>query len=243
MIEIRHENMGSIAATQKAYNLIYQNVGILESDSFYLWILNLLYPDPGSLLLDISCGQGRLVTLAKAKGLKSIGLDFALEGILKGKLESPQSRWLVGDGETLPLSDCSVEYVTHIGSLEHYLNPKNGAKEIFRVLKPGGKAAILLPNAYGLMGNIRHVMSTGEIFDDGQPIQRYATRYTWEKMLAGVGLHIINTIDYAEVVLPRTLKDALWFFSHPKKILRYALSVFVPFNLTNHFVYICNRDR
>jgi SAM-dependent methyltransferase len=243
MLEIRHEKMDSVSATQEAYNLIYQNEGILQRDSFYLWILSLLNPDPGSSLLDISCGQGRLVTLAQSKSLQAIGVDFALEGILVGKVESPQSQWLVGDGENLPCSDRSVDYATHIGSLEHYLNPHKGAKEIYRVLRPGGKAAILLPNAYGLLGNIKHVMSKGEIFDDGQPIQRYGTRATWENMLTGAGLRVIKTIDYGEVELPRTFQDTLWFFSHPRKILRYVLSILIPLNLTNHFVYICARDR
>lgn len=243
MLEIRHEKMDRLSATQEAYNLIYQNEGILQRDSFYLWILSLLEPNPGRLLLDISCGQGRLVTLAQAKGLQAIGIDFALEGILVGKSESPQSDWFVGDGETLPLNDCSVDYATHIGSLEHYLNPEKGASEIYRILRPGGKAAVLLPNAFGLLGNIKHVMSTGDIFDDGQPLQRYATRSAWEKKLTGAGLMVSKTIDYAEVVFPRTRQDAIWFLSHPRKILRYFISFFIPFNLTNHFVFLCTRDR
>jgi SAM-dependent methyltransferase len=242
MFEIRHTEIGNKTSAQEAYNLIYKQKGILQRDSFYLWILSLLKPNPDDYLLDISCGQGRLVTLAQSRGIHAIGVDFALEGILVGKAESGESDWLVGDGESLPFQNCSMDYATHIGSLEHYLNPYLGAKEIYRILKPGGKAAVLLPNAFGLMGNIKHVMVSGEIFDDGQPIQRYATKSTWENLLTSSGLEIIRIVTYGEVELPRTYHDALWFFTHPKKVLRYLLSVFIPFNLTNHFVYLCKRD-
>ncbi|MBE0410915.1 MAG: methyltransferase domain-containing protein [Anaerolineales bacterium] len=243
MLEIRHDKMDNFAATQEAYNVIYKNEGIQQRDSFYLWILHLLNLKPGSLLLDISCGQGKLIKLAQTKGMHAIGVDFALEGVLVGKADSPASQWLVGDGECLPFDNGCIDYITHIGSLEHYLNPQLGANEIFRTLKPGGKAAILLPNAFGLLGNIKYVMRTGEIFDDGQPIQRYATRAAWERILTGAGLRVVRTIDYGEVEFPRTYRDALWFFCHPRKVLRYLLSILVPFNLTNHFVYICTRDR
>lgn len=204
--------------------------------------MSLLKPDPASLLLDISCGQGRLITLAQLRNVQSIGVDFALEGILVGKIDSPQSKWLVGDGEKLPFVNNSIDYVTHIGSLEHYLDPLKGAEEISRVLKPGGKAAILLPNAFGLMGNIKHVMTTGEIFDDGQPIQRYGTRSTWENILIRAGLKVVKTIAYGEVELPRTYQEAIWFISHPRKVLRYIVSFLIPLNLSNHFVFVCTCD-
>jgi SAM-dependent methyltransferase len=242
MFEIRPEKIDNLTSAQEAYNQIYKHKGILHRDSFYLWILSLLNPHPGKYLIDISCGQGRLVTLAQSMDMRAIGMDFAFQGILMGKTESPQSHWFVGDGESLPLENCIIDYATHIGSLEHYLNPLLGAKEIYRILKPGGKAAVLLPNAFGLFGNIKHVMGSGEIFDDGQPIQRYATRSTWEKILTGSGLKVIRTVAYAEIERPRTSQDILWFFCRPNKVLRYLLSAFIPINLANHFVYICTRD-
>jgi ubiquinone/menaquinone biosynthesis C-methylase UbiE len=180
--------------------------------------------------------------LAQSGGFKAYGIDFAISGVRQGQNDSPQSGWIVGDGEALPLADNSIDYITHIGSLEHYLNPLAGAKEIHRTLKQDGRACILLPNAYGLLGNILHVWRFGEIFDDGQPLQRYATRQTWETLLNKAGLKIIKIIGYGEIEPPRDLQNLGWYLSHPRKILRFLFTRFIPLNLSNHFVFICTRD-
>ncbi len=206
-----------------------------------IWLIQLLRPTPGKLLLDISCGEGRLVALARELDLHAIGLDFAWDGVLKGAQSAPGAGWAVADGELIPIADGSVDLVTHIGSLEHYLDPAQGAREIARVLKSTGKACILLPNAYGLLGNVLHVLAKGEIFDDGQPIQRYATRKTWEALLSQGGLKIDKTIGYGEIIFPRTWQDFKSYLGNPRRILRHFLSQFIPVNLTNQFVFLCSK--
>lgn len=234
MLEIRHTN-----ATREAYEQLYQERGILLRDSFYLWLISLLHPEPGEVLLDISCGQGRLVQLAAQQGIRAIGVDFSIEGLFKGAETAVRAGWAAGDGEQLPLPDAAVDYVTHIGSLEHYEDPHRGAREIARVLKPQGRACILLPNAFGLFGNVRHVYATGQIFDDGQPLQRYATRRTWEELLEQGGLSIERLVRYNEIDLPRIGADLLWLLGRPQKIVRGLLAALIPLNLANHFVFLC----
>ncbi len=241
MLEIRYERMDETEAIQQAYNEIYSGKGIQLRDSFYLWLISLLKPQARRLLIDISCGQGRLTALAQQQGLSAIGIDFAFSGVKRGYAISPQSGWLVGDGECLPIQDKSVDYITHIGSLEHYQNPELGAREIARILKPNGKACILVPNAFGLLGNIRHVWTTGDIFDDGQPLQRYGTRGFWESLFNQGGLQVEKTVGWNEIEMPRTSQDALLLVKHPFKIIRMAITPIIPLNLTNHFVFICSR--
>ncbi len=234
--------MDNSAATRLAYDDIYKGKGILQLDSFYLWLINLLEPKQGRVLLDISCGQGRLVTLAQNQGLSAMGVDFSISGVKIGSLESPTAWWVAGDGEHLPYPDSSIDYVTHIGSLEHYMDPQAGADEIARILKPGGKAVVLLPNSFGLLGNVRHVARTGDIFDDGQPLQRYGTRRVWESILTKKGLKIQKVHGFSEIPTPRTLPDLLWLLKRPQKLLRKFFNLFIPLNLTNHFVFICVHD-
>ena len=241
MFEIRRENIGSLDDTREAYNEIYRKYEFVHRDSFYLWLISLINPLPGKLLVDISCGCGRLTILASKYQLRSIGIDFAMDGVAQGRNSSATCGWVVGDGEKLPFADQSVDYVTHIGSLEHYLSPLEGAQQIARILKPDGKACILLPNAFGLWGNIKHVWQHGEIYDDGQPLQRYATRQTWEKMLNDAGLKIDKVVKYDEVDLPRTKQDFLWLAKRPQKLLRKIIATVAPLNLANHFVFICHR--
>lgn len=240
MIEIRHELMNDATATREAYDQLYATRGLSHRDSFYLWLIYLLNPHPGRLLLDISCGEGRLVALAQQHGLHAYGLDFSAIAVRKGAMNSPQSSFIVGDGELLPLPSDSFDYVTHIGSLEHYMNPHRGAAEIGRILKRDGKACVLLPNTFGLLG-IRYVWKHGEVFDDGQPLQRYATRRTWQKILEVSGLRVDRIVGYSGVSFPRTPADARWLLARPQKIVRMALLALTPLNLANHFVFICSK--
>lgn len=241
MLEIRHTDIQDPNATLDAYNEIYDQEGILLRDSFYLWLISLLKPQAGKLLVDISCGQGRLTTLAQNQGLRSAGIDFAFAGVQIGRRDSPQSAWAVGDGEKLPFKAQSIDYITHIGSLEHYMDPYAGAREIGRILKPDGRACVLLPNAYGLLGNIRYVWAAGDIFDDGQPLQRYATRLGWQRMLEQGGLQIEKVVGYGEVDFPRTSQDLRYLLKRPHKILRGLITKLIPLNLMNQLVYICRR--
>lgn len=241
MLEIRHESVLSGRSTRAAYDAFYQERELMMRDSFYLWLIELLAPQPDGILLDISCGHGRLVQLARRQGQPAIGLDFSVEGMRRGAQTTPDAGWVAGDGEQMPFPDGSIDYITHIGSLEHYEHPTRGASEIARLLTPEGRACILLPNAFGLFGNIRHVYETGEIFDDLQPLQRYATRSTWETLLEQGGLHIDQLVPWGEVNRPRTPRDWLWSLRRPQKAVRAALSAITPPNLANHFIFLCRR--
>lgn len=241
MIEIRHRAIRQGQSTQMAYDTLYQERAILMRDSFYLWLIELIAPQPGELLLDVACGQGRLVQLAAAQGINATGVDFSYAGMLAAAQQTPGAKWLLGDGEALPIADASVDCILNIGSLEHYQHPLQGVKELARLLKPSGRACILLPNAFGLFGNIQHVLKTGEIYDDGQPLQRYATRRTWEVLLAQGGLQIERLVPYSEVNLPRTAQDWLWLAQRPQKMVRVWLARFVPPNFANQLVFLCRR--
>ena len=239
MLEIRRPVIQRGVSTRAAYDQYFEAHDMLLRDSFYLWLIDLLNPTPRDILLDISCGQGRLVELATRRGLNAVGVDFSFSGLSKGQRAAPAAKWAMGNGEGLPFADNSVDFVTHIGSLEHYEGMIAGASEIARVLKPSGRACILLPNAFGLMGNIRYVRRTGEIFDDGQPLQRYATRKTWEAILQRGGLTIERIVPWGEVNWPATQADFWWMLLRPQKWLRGLLAAATPLNLANHFVFLC----
>jgi len=241
MIEIRHRIIRQGQSTQAAYDHLYQEREILMRDSFYLWLIELIAPQPGELLLDVACGQGRLVQLAAQQGINATGVDFSYAGMVAAAQQTPAAKWLLADGEVLPIADGSIDCLLNIGSLEHYEHPLQGVRELARLLKPNGRACILLPNAYGLFGNIQQVLLRGEVFDDGQPLQRYATRRTWETLLARGGLQVERLVPYSEFNLPRTARDWFWLARRPQKIVRALLTKNAPLNLANHFVFLCRR--
>jgi SAM-dependent methyltransferase len=52
---------------------------------------------------------------------------------------------VVGDGHVLPFCDSSVDLVLIFRVLEHMRRPEHAVEEIFRILKPGGRVAAVIP--------------------------------------------------------------------------------------------------
>src|SRR5690242_3376355 len=151
-IDIRFE-IRLAPEVRQAYDEIYSGDGIRQLDSFYRWVLSLLHPVAGRRLLDVACGEGVLPYFGRMLyGLDAWGVDLSLEAlrIARGESNGP---FCVAGGELLPFSDASFDYVTCIGSLEHFGDMRAGIAEIDRVLRPEGVACILLPNTYGLLNN------------------------------------------------------------------------------------------
>ncbi len=240
VLEVRHTEDPSTRWSKAAYEQIYRTHEIRHPDSFYRWLVSVLDAPPGSLLIDVSCGVGSLSRLASQRGLRAYGVDFSQVALQTAQRVAPCVDWVAGDGESLPYADRSFDYVTHIGSLEHYACPAAGAREIGRLLRPDGTACVLLPNTFGLMGNVWTALRTGRTFDDGQPIQRYAARLEWQDLLESAGLVVAETLKFESAPI-YTLKDVRWYLARPRSLIRLLLAPLVPINWANYFVYLCHK--
>ena len=236
MLEIHHIENDHL---KDAYEQLYNDRPIRHTDSFYRWILKLLKPPKERSFLDIACGQGRLVELAAAYGVKAYGSDISFRAVRENSTSG--NGLLVCNGQALPFPDACFDYITNIGSLEHFVDPIVGAQEMSRVLKIGGLACVLLPNTFGIFSTVLYALHTGRLADDGQPIQRYATRYKWQDLLESNGLKVIRTFKY-ECEWPLTLGDWGGYLRRPKALVRLFLTPILPLNLANSFVYICSRN-
>ncbi|MGQ0601017.1 MAG: methyltransferase domain-containing protein [Anaerolineales bacterium] len=224
------------------YNHRYERVGDLrETDAFYRWVLERLNPKPGSRVLDIACGEGHLLKwVTRAKRI-AVGLDLSTRAITVARRFASLERGLVGDGQTLPIADESFEYITNIGSLEHFADLMQGLQEMRRVLRPAGRIAVLVPNSYYLLDIIWHVWRTGYAVSHRQTIERFATFREWWDLLEDGGLHVLEAHKY-NFAFPRSRADMNWYRQHPRKLLYLAASPFIPRNLSYSFLYICRRD-
>ena len=240
MIEIWHPQVQHGADSRLAYDGIYTDAGIHLLDSFYIWLLSLIQPPSGANLLDVSCGEGALVMWARRRGVAACGVDFSRAAIRRACATTGQPSFTVGDGARLPFSTAQFDYVTCIGSLEHFEQPALGIREIQRTLRPEGKACILLPNTFSLLGTVNYARKTGEIFDDGQPIQRYNTRMGWARLLAENGLPVYRVEKY-ELPWPQTAVDWRWYLRRPRKLAHLLVGMMLPINLANCHVFLCSR--
>lgn len=237
MEEIRHQ----IAGNREDYNSIYRGDGISQMDSFFIWILRLLNPQ-GGRLLDISCGEGQLLHFAPRFGLTACGVDIS-DVAVRIAQKTSRATTLAGDAEALPYATGSFDYITNIGSLEHYENMPRAVEEMARVLRVGGTACVLVPNTYGKRWNVQHVWRTGEIHDDGQPLQRYGSRGEWHRLLETGGLTVQRTLGYEyERATPYTLHDAVSYLRRPQRILTtlyYRMTI--PVNAASMLIYLCTK--
>ena len=244
MIEINLDRVSNAAASRRAYDRLYgqsfSGTWTGQMDSRYLWLVSLLRARPGQRLLDVSCGNGYLLRAALRKRLDVWGLELSEVGLQQAGEMASGASLICANAETLPFASASFDYVTNIGSLEHYLHPSTSVSEMARVLKPEGLALVLVPNIYGLLGNVLYVWRHGDVFVDVQPLQRYATRGWWTRLLEQNGLFVARTLRY-ERELPRTWTDLRWHLAHPAKLLHALLSPLVPLNLADSFVFLCRR--
>ncbi len=104
--------------------------------------------NPEAVVLDVACGTGDLSLELKSAGkVKVIGTDFCrpMLEIAKDKTakENETIPYIEGDGMNLAFTDNSFDAVTIAFGLRNFSNWQDGLKELHRVLKPGGKLAIL----------------------------------------------------------------------------------------------------
>lgn len=104
----------------------------------------------GANVLEIGSGAGAHSSLFCLSGAQMTSLDITLERVIetKRKLEmvdrENKSFALQGDAEILPFKDSCFDIVYANGVLHHTPDTARAIKEVYRVLKPGGRAIIML---------------------------------------------------------------------------------------------------
>ena len=96
------------------------------------------------VVLDIGCGPGRFVDVARQKGAKVIGIDYSLavEAAAKNFQNDPDVCICQADALNLPIRQSSIDAAFSVGVLHHTPNPERGVLEAVKVLKESGWLAV-----------------------------------------------------------------------------------------------------
>ncbi|MDT5367067.1 MAG: arsenite methyltransferase [Mycobacterium sp.] len=86
----------------------------------------------GGVALDVGCGPGS-VTASLARAVRAQA--------------GPQTGFMLADAQQLPLRDETVDAVVSIAVLQLIPDPKAALTEMGRVLRPGGRLAVMVPTA------------------------------------------------------------------------------------------------
>jgi demethylmenaquinone methyltransferase / 2-methoxy-6-polyprenyl-1,4-benzoquinol methylase len=98
----------------------------------------------GDRVLDACCGTGDLAIAARRAGAAEvIGLDFSEEMLERARHKAPELDWVQGDALALPFADGSFDAATVGFGIRNVDDLEAGLRELRRVLRPGGRVAIL----------------------------------------------------------------------------------------------------
>ena len=98
---------------------------------------------PGDRVLDACCGTGDLALAAEREGGLVTGLDFSPAMLERARRKSQTVAWVEGDLLALPFPDASFDAATVGFGVRNVEDLERGLRELRRVLRPGGRLAIL----------------------------------------------------------------------------------------------------
>jgi len=153
--------------------------------------------EPGTRLLDLGSGAGRHAFEAGRRGAQVVALDLDRAELQRvtavaaamaetGELQVPASIITsVGDATRMPFPDGAFDIVIASEVMEHIPADEIAIREVTRVLRPGGVAAVTVPawlpeRICWLLSDDYHNVQGGHI--------RIFTRYELETKLARAGL-------------------------------------------------------
>ena len=119
----------------------YDRVGQFQLSDY---LAELLALSPKSLLLDAGGGTGRV-----AAALRSKVRDVFVADLARGMLRRAVDKGLAvvcTPAELLPFPSESFERIIMVDALHHVIDQRQTARELFRVLAPGGRIAIVEPD-------------------------------------------------------------------------------------------------
>src|SRR5919197_3091447 len=98
---------------------------------------------PGDRVLDVCCGTGDLAVEAERRGGRVVGLDFSERMLERARRKSGTIEWVPGDALNIPFADDEFDAATVGFGVRNLDDLDRGLGELWRVLEPGGKIAVL----------------------------------------------------------------------------------------------------
>lgn len=189
----RRRTVGSEPPSQPAirrwFDRTYRTKGLgyLRPSEFYAIFLDYLGVRPGQRLLDVGCGPGLLLGQALARGAGAWGIDLSGTALALARAQAAGARLQACNAEALCFRGGSFDFITCIGTFEHFLDGDRALAEMRRVLRPEGRICVMVPNSRTLKWQLE-----GELLGlhDRDSHERAAPLEAWREVFAGNGFAI-----------------------------------------------------
>lgn len=126
----------------------------------------------GEAVLDVACGTGNAAIRAGLAGGQVVAVDITPELFEAGRRRADEAgveiAWVEGDAEALPFDDASFDVVLSTFGVMFAPRHEVAAREVVRVLRPGGRLALATWTPEGSVGKLfatvgRHLPPMPEI--------------------------------------------------------------------------------
>ena len=171
----------------RGYDAMLERMGL--SPRFYQAAISMAGELSGRVL-DLGCGVGGLLEQIRNRfpGISLAGGDISFVLSRETKKKQITANVFQGDVEWLPLRDAVVDCVFMTEVLEHLLDYKKGLSEVYRVLRPGGRLVVTVPN--------RDWVRYDRFMSEHVPYQpvddHWFTRGELEQLLVSAGFHVVK---------------------------------------------------
>jgi 2-polyprenyl-3-methyl-5-hydroxy-6-metoxy-1,4-benzoquinol methylase len=132
----------------------------------------------GKQLLEVGCGVGIDLVRFARHGAVATGIDLAEVAVglarRNAELHHVTATIETMDGEHLKFSDRTFDVVYAHGVLQYTNDPSKMIREIYRVLKPGGEAILMVYNGYSWLNIMSKLFRVKLEHEDAPVLRKYS---------------------------------------------------------------------
>lgn len=188
--------------------LVFADDAYLDHETWIRPALQQLEPVAGLRVLDYGCGHGMAATVLARRGALVTAFDLSFgylqEARARTQANGARVRFVQANAEALPFADAAFDRVWGNAVL-HHLDMTRAAREIHRVLRPGGVAVFCEPwgeNPLLRWARTRLPYPGKQRTPDEQPL-RLAQVEELRTVFPGVEVRGYQLLSMARRVLPR----------------------------------------
>jgi methionine biosynthesis protein MetW len=198
-------------------------------------------------VLDLGCGDGRVLADLAPLGIRGMGLDVSDEAVAQTRRRGIEAARADLDGGHLPVADGAFDVALCLDVVEHLFAPERLLREAWRSLARGGQLIIAVPNGLNLFNRVsfaagRHVDVMDKAHLSSAPFSehlRFFSRDVLESVLFAVGFAPMAR----EYFFPERLTDGRFRFAGwlARAVTMPRLHERLPSLFALGFLYACRR--
>lgn len=171
-------------------------------------------------ILENGCGVGMYVEHLSPFGGKVIGLEYDFERAAEAGMNS--AHIINGAGEFLPLPSATFDLILSHEVLEHVQNDRLAVREMIRVLQPGGRIALFVPNR-GYPFETHGIYWNGKYHFGNKLFVNYLPRALRDKLAPHVRIYTNRDLEKLFAGLPiRFIERTIIFGAYDNIIARFG---------------------